>query len=573
MTRPYIVLAESNIKGGCRVEVGPKTLIVGPNGSGKSTISNTIELATSGKVSDLVGRREVAKEVDLMALAPSRKGELLARVALSDGTECVWKAGGKSKKAVHRFPENIVDPALVLPLRPVYDAVMGSVDTARKFFLQYAVGAVSDKDVLDRIPVALHAHYKRATLATSLSTSTAVDRLLAAMESAKKQARDAKAQAKAAEGVSDDATQGLAPLPVEAEETALRDALRAAEGLRDRLRDTAAKREAVGGALEEQEALKAKLVAAEQAYLAAQAATAAAVTRMAQNPPPQAIDPLVVAFRAVLKAHSDKGISQCQCCGSSVPNSVFQDQLASFDAHFSKHASAVAAHTEAGAAHATAMIREQQAMNDGKALWVRGQAVATMLSAAPSEAPTGEVMAAADLAVQGLTEKLRAVDGLKAAWSVAGRARDGVGEAKKTAEEWSKLAEACNEAVVALLDSGVAGFVARVQAGLPSADKFALTLRDGERAVFQFGLLHGPVLHTALSGAEWARVTAALAGTCAPPQSMLSVVIPEERAFDPSMLSQILGAFGNLDSQVILTSPVMPIMVPAGWTVITTGAM
>lgn len=570
MTRPYIIAAEGNLKGGCNVTLGPKTLIVGPNGSGKSTIANTVELATTGRVSDLVGRREVAKEVDLMALAPSRKGELLARVALSDGTECLWRAGGKSKKAVHKYPETIVVPDLVLPLRPVYDAVMGSVETARKFFLQYAVGAIADKDVLDRIPTALHGHYKRATLATSLSTSSAVDRLLAALEASKKHAREAKAQAKAAEGVSNDAAQGLAPLPVESDEKALRDALREAEGRREALRAIVSKREALAGAREEEATLATRLAAAEQDALAAQAMTQQAVDRLNAAPAPQAVDPLVVAFRAVLKAHVEKGLAGCECCGQMADNRIFVQRLVGFDAHFAQHAEAVKAYEAALAAHATATIREQQAMSAGKALWERAKSVMALLAESPGEAPSEAEIAAAEQQVTLLTEKLRAVDGLKAAWSVASRARDGVGEAKKSAEEWIKLAEACGEAVVSLLDTGVVNFVAKVQAGLPSVDKFALTLRDGERAVFQFGLLHQNVLHTAMSGAEWARVTAAMAAACVASPTHLSVVIPEERAFDPSMLGHVLASFSGLDSQVIFTSPVMPTIIPDGWTVIDT---
>ena len=81
MTSPYVVFAESNIKGGVSAALGPKTLIVGPNGTGKSAVANTVELALTGRVSDILGRRDVAKEIELQALAPSRKGELLARTS------------------------------------------------------------------------------------------------------------------------------------------------------------------------------------------------------------------------------------------------------------------------------------------------------------------------------------------------------------------------------------------------------------------------------------------------------------------------------------------------------------
>lgn len=578
MTRPYVVFAESNIKGGCRVALGPKTIIVGPNGSGKSTVANTVELALTGRVSDIVGRREVAREVDLMALAPGKKGELMARVKLSDGNVATWKVGGKGgKKAKHSVPENIVVPDLALPLRPVYEAVTGSVETARKFFLQYAVGAVSDKDVLDRVPAALHSLYKRATLSTSLSDSTAVDRLLAALEHAKKQAREAKAAAKAAEAASNDTASGLAPLPTEAEEKDLRDALRSAEAARDALRERQTKTQTLAGATEESARLAAALTQAEVAYHTAKAEEDRCAAALQATPMPAAMDPLVGAFAAVLKAHATKSLEDCQCCGQTVKAisggflpMFWDDRLASFQGFINGHAAQVAAYEAAVAAHSTAVIKSTQAMNEGKALFAKAQAIAAVVGAGAVEPVSEADMAVADLAVANLTSKLREVDNLKASWAVASRARDGVGEAKKNAKDWEDLAEACVGAVSALLDGSVGAFVSRVQACLPGTDRFSLTLRDGERAVFQFGLLKEQVLHTAMSGAEWSRVTAALAGACAPPPKQVSVVIPEERAFDPMMLAEVLGAFGHLDSQVLITSPIRPFSVPEGWTLIDT---
>ena len=571
MSRPYIVFAESNIKTGCRVTLGEKTLVVGPNGTGKSTVANTLELALTGRVSDLVGRREVAKEVELMALAPDKKGALLARLRLSDGSECLWRAGGKTKKAVHRVPEATVDPEIALPLRPVYDAIMGNVETARKFFMRYAVGVVGDPDVLQRIPPALHALYKRATLSSSIANSTAVDRLLSALETSKKQAREAKAAAKASSGLSDSTASGLAPLPTEAEDKAMRDALRAAESERDVLRDRLTRREALAAALGEQETLKERLSATEAAYRMAQGVTKQAEARLAAHPATQAADPLVMAFRTVIAAHVGKGLDACECCGTAgLTTATFQGRLAAFDDHFRAREAAQQAHEAAKAEYNAAVIREQQVMNEGKTLWSKAEAIAATIGSGATDAPDQAVIDAVEAKVADLTAKLREVDALKAAWAVASRARDGVVEANRTVQEWEALTTACVEAVSALLDNGVSSFTGRVQAALPPTDKFALALRDGERAVFQFGLMHDTALHTALSGAEWARVTAALAGICAPSLKRVSVVIPEERAFDPDMLSLVLQAFSHLDSQVLFTSPIMPTSAPAGWMVVNT---
>jgi hypothetical protein len=83
------------------------------------------------------------------------------------------------------------------------------------------------------------------------------------------------------------------------------------------------------------------------------------------------------------------------------------------------------------------------------------------------------------------------------------------------------------------------------------------------------------VLHGALSGAEWARVTAALALTTCPESPVPAVICPEERAFDSQTLAEVLEAFsigvtgmGEEAPQIIVTSPVRPDPMPTGWTVI-----
>ncbi len=46
--------------------------------------------------------------------------------------------------------------------------------------------------------------------------------------------------------------------------------------------------------------------------------------------------------------------------------------------------------------------------------------------------------------------------------------------------------------------------------------------------------------------------------------------VPEECAFGASTLGAVLAGFSGLDSQVIITSPIAPAAVPAGWMVIDT---
>lgn len=118
-------------------------------------------------------------------------------------------------------------------------------------------------------------------------------------------------------------------------------------------------------------------------------------------------------------------------------------------------------------------------------------------------------------------------------------------------------------------------FIAKVQSYLPRGDFFGLELdpvRFGLKSAVEVDGKSVTALRCALSGAEWARVTAALASAAAEMMpSETSIVVPEERAFDPDTLTHVLRAFTSVPCQVLLASPIMPSVVPAGWTVVRVG--
>ena len=147
----YVRRVESNIKGVTSpIDLWPKTLILGKNGSGKSAITAAVELALTGRVSDVTGRAEVAREADLLALAPGRSGKLFARVTLSDGEVASWATEGTSESATrgtHSLPQG-VNKATVLPLRQVREALLGSPQTARQFFVRH-VGVGSSNLIVE----------------------------------------------------------------------------------------------------------------------------------------------------------------------------------------------------------------------------------------------------------------------------------------------------------------------------------------------------------------------------------------------------------------------------------------
>jgi hypothetical protein len=156
------------------------------------------------------------------------------------------------------------------------------------------------------------------------------------------------------------------------------------------------------------------------------------------------------------------------------------------------------------------------------------------------------------------------------AWASARKAEATATEAEEAAEAWKGFKTACEDAVAIVLNQALSAFVARVQSFLPEGDTFDLRLTDGDREVVAFGLVRDGHLHTALSGAEWARVMAAMAEACTE-AGQFGVLIPEERAFDAETLAEVMGAFNAVTHQVVLASPVLPAYVPAGWTVVERG--
>jgi hypothetical protein len=153
------------------------------------------------------------------------------------------------------------------------------------------------------------------------------------------------------------------------------------------------------------------------------------------------------------------------------------------------------------------------------------------------------------------------------AWAASRKAEATATQAEADAEKWKTFKAACEGVIGVVLGQALKAFVGKVQSYLPPDDVFDLILTDGDREVVSFGLVRDGHLNTALSGAEWARVMGAMASACAGSKSF-GVIIPEERAFDPETLTDVMESFQHVPHQVILASPVPPASIPQGWTVI-----
>ena len=163
--------------------------------------------------------------------------------------------------------------------------------------------------------------------------------------------------------------------------------------------------------------------------------------------------------------------------------------------------------------------------------------------------------------------QLSALEQAKAAWASVTKVTDAAVDVDVSSAEWKKLALVLEKLVGSFLSRGVNDFVRDVNLALPEGDVFNLRLQDGDREVCQYGLERQGVLHTALSGLEWARVTAAMA-TVATRASPLSIIIPEDRGWDAAILANTMAAWGTLPHQVVIATTTQPASIPEGWTLI-----
>ena len=187
----------------------------------------------------------------------------------------------------------------------------------------------------------------------------------------------------------------------------------------------------------------------------------------------------------------------------------------------------------------------------------------------------------ATFSVDAAAESLRQAQALRSevertaeAWKSVRSLRTDERDAKKAVNTLEEVIEGCKSAIEGILKSATQQFIDRVQSFLPPSDRFALVLSEGEKDVCRFGFVRDGSLHTALSGAEWARLTLALACACSSDSAdTLRVFVPEDRAFDAKTLRDVLIALTDAPGQVIIATTTMPAgRLPKGWTLVQTGA-
>jgi hypothetical protein len=173
---------------------------------------------------------------------------------------------------------------------------------------------------------------------------------------------------------------------------------------------------------------------------------------------------------------------------------------------------------------------------------------------------------------EGIKERLTTLRQQQADWNSLKKAHESVSHMETELERYKHLKNRCEHHIKSAIESNIDSFVARVNKFLPASWSFGIILKDNGRDVFRIGLNTPQGFHAALSGVEWATVTAAV--SMAIIQNTLqeddpAVIILEDRAWDGSTLAAVMRAYASFDGQVIIASTVRPRGRPSkGWKII-----
>lgn len=533
-SRPFVSQLTSNLKtldGRPRnLTLGAKTLVVGPNGSGKSSIQQSLQLALIGSADDLVGRDGVRDNGLLMSMVTADRLAIHAKLSSGEDYTFIAKDSGR--------PTHDAGIEAVLPLHQVREVLEGSAATARKAFLGWAASSITAGDVTESVSAVYRAKYADISASVGRGKSP-VDALLATLEYVGKRQRDASKEASGAEALLTSMAHDLEEAPTE-----------------EMVAEADTKRKAAQRTLAEVRAVKAQAAQ----LLTKVAQYRASLTRaLAQPPTPASPDRDALEFYSSMATGAGiavaRGLDACPLCSSAVGASHLK----------------VCAEFYRGVADDMRRAPATQPAIDTSGTQAALKAALEELSALPAEVNADEPTLERE--AQAAEEAYLETRNAAGRWASLKHARDTVAEMTLESETYKGMKKELEGVVAGLLKRIADGFVARVQANLPKDWKFGMLLEDNGKETFRLGLWSGKKLRSALSGAEWAAVTCALAMTIAAdvPADRPVLVMPEDRGWDAATLGKVLTAWSKFEGQVVIGTPTKPKKVPAEWTVIELG--
>lgn len=523
----YVSHVKTSIKGGCDVQLSPRTVIVGPNGSGKTTIVQAIELAAVGWVSDMEGRDQVKQSKALSRLFEDHDN-MFAELTVHDTEgnkdfifEWSMEAGSRGS---FKTPQHEPPLRVRFPVQDLMATLKGDSSTMGAWLEKQVLDSMTTEDLLSALPPAVRDD------AEAFITSSRSSDFLALAKAAAAESKNLKTKATRTETTIDKMLEGIAPPLTEgklAELEEQRAALssRTSKGVEQREYD--ALERTIGRLEADIEKLKAKIPTLPQ-------------------PPPAAAEALdkVNGAKHLIKAHlSVFGIDSCWVCGNDTPNAIAEqvDVLTGIETELRVHREA--ADTFKAANDLLAAYVEDLA---SKKTWLSGLHVSD-----------GEEEAEA----RQLLDTIAQDKANRRAWENADAQRREVAQMRAQADRLSLVGKELKKAGERLLGQQKAAFEARVSSFLPAAEALGVDL-DASRV----GLMRGEKLHSAMSGAEESRVLLALASAQEDGKSF-SVLITKDRGWDAHTLHSTMLALADSPVQIIIMSTVEPEPVE-GWTMV-----
>ena len=513
----YIKSVRSTLKGGCSVELGPKTVIVGPNGAGKSTIVQSIELATRGYVSDMEGRDAVKQQAALGRLFPESV-QPEAAAESSGGFSFSWAMERKDKGGFRR-PVHIAPSPVNWPLADLKKTLSGDSNTVGSWLSDQITAQLDVEGICAQLPSDV-----RETTRSLIKRFKSLD-MLDLAKKAKSEARSLRMQATKDEKTLEGMLVGIDPPLTQAKRAELEAVANAAS-------------DSTGHSQEAYDKLKAQQeeIAGEYASILNELMTIPALT-----PEQEKAAGALQAILALMDLHT-KGFGEehsCALCGVGTAEAI-QTRRKLVD---------------------EAMVPYQSSAK-GKALEARKNALHAHLVAGVK---TLNQMVVADPEEQAKKHAaIRAIavdDANRRAWQNAESTRAGVKATRKQADAASDAGKELAKAGKRLVEKQQAEFLENVRSFLPEGTEFGVDLSIG-----RLGFVRDGQLHSALSGAEWSQVLLAL-GSTLDPGSTPTLLVPDDRAWDRDTLTRVMAALTDSPSQVIIMSTVRPDDAE-GWTIV-----
>lgn len=545
--KSYIKTVKTNIKGRDTVprsyQLGEKTLILGPNGSGKSAISQALELALVGRPTDIAGK-DPKTAAAIATLAPPGATELIVDLS-DDADRIVGTARQDLSGKTPKKPKTSILAGFFLPLAELKEA-MSSDAKAQRFIFAATGGELTWTDIENKIPEGEERRLFNTLVSAENCKRDPAGSLLQARAGAHDAYLEARSRASGAKKMIEGIGSALAPMPTEAQ-------LLSAQELVTNL--GAASHGAAGVA--QAAADRAALTAQYQALAAERAAHVTKIRELEEIidiPTPEQQNELaasqerIIAAGLLLDRLTAVESMHCGLCAQPVPHGHWGARRAAIDAV------AQAKTYQLTYVRLVAAVAVLDVKTNDIATRLQGLPVASAAVAAPS---SGADMQAAQQSLMQLQQ-------LKGQHAALQSARATQSDAETKRDMWQRIEKRTIEAVSELIEGSRTSFIARVQKFLTKGDVFGLELNP-----LRFGLVREEQLHTALSGAEYARVTMALASVISAGRDGTPVIIPPDRAWDAKTLGATMRALAKSPAQIVLCTTTKPSgRVPAGWTII-----